>query len=213
MTRAVEFNKVALNAALRNGLDLNDANLSDLKPLTQEEATKVIDESRDEIVKEVELQSSTMNLSALGAKYQLGPLSIDNVLGNLVLLTEIESPLVTDDNLTEISYDDVVKAIYVLAKGRDVLKPLMEISQRIQDLLLLKDACKGNPELIEKIVDKAEDISNARIRFLEDARAFYDKEFVGYDFEEMINSVMNVVIDSVKAAGDNPATADKKKVD
>lgn len=214
MQRVVEFDREALELAMQNGLDINDSKnskqIDDLK--VQSITEEMVEQKRDEIYKEVSSENGTMNLAAIGAKYDIGPLKIQNVLGNLVLLAEIDSPLAGDlKQGEEISYDDCVKAIYVLSEGRKVLTEIMEIDQRVQDLIMLKDLCGNNPEMINKIIDRVELISDARIRFLDAAREFYEKNFVGFDFGDIVNSIMNMMIDTMKAAQDNPTSKDGKK--
>jgi hypothetical protein len=173
---------------------------------------KSIEDIQIEANKEVDFLEATLNLSAIGAKYPIGPLNIKCVLGNLVLLSAIESPLVSGElkQGDTLSFDDCVEAIYVLAKGKDAIKPIMNISQKITDLMLLKPMAKDNPLIADKIIQKVESISKARDEFTESAREFWNQNFVGHQFEEIINNVISAISDIAKASDDLPSNSKQK---
>lgn len=197
MQKTVEFDSEKLQEALSRGLDLNDCAPGDIEGLLARE--------KDELEDQLSSDESSIDLAALGADYDIGPLQAQLVLGNLFLLFEIGSPfakgLEQDQTLT---FDEVAQAVYVLCLGREVLRPLMLISQRISDLALLRPLCKGNPEMMQKVLDKAEEISEGRVRFAEEARVFYETNFAGCSLDEVVAAIMNMVIDGFKVIGDNP---------
>jgi len=199
----VEFDRKALEDAMANGLKLNEANAKEFEHLIKNHAT--------EASEEFDKKDATLNLAAIGAKYKIGPLELNNVLGNLILLAEIDSPFANGlDQGQELAFSDCAQALYVLAKGREVLNPIMEINQRIDDLMRLEDMVKTSPGLFSELLDRAEAISESRITFAQDAAAFYNENFTLDKFPEVLNRIVNIVIDFGKTIEDNPTPTEKK---
>ena len=201
----VEFDSDKLLGALRAGVDINDS--------PPEDVNKLLIDYQEELSDEVDQMQSSMNLASIGAEYKIGPLDITCVLGNLVLLSSINSPLVSADlkQGDALSFEDCIQAIYVMAMGKEAIKPIMGISQRINDLMLLKPLVKENPLIADKIIDKASEISKARVTFANEALVFWEENFVGFDFQEVINDMINMVADIGKSAQNLPEVTGEGK--
>jgi len=201
----VEFDRDKLASALMSGLDLNDCEKTDLDA--------IILNPEQELEEELDEEEATLNVTAIGGEYKIGPLNVSVVLGNLVLLNIIDSPFITGDlkEGDELTFEEVAKTLYVLCLGKDALDPVMEVQQRISDLFLLKTVAKGNPDMVEAIIKKAEAISNGRIIFAKKAIDYYNEHFLGEDFQEIVNSMMVMILDINKSLENLPQNVGKSK--
>jgi len=199
MKKVLDTSKIA-------GKKLSDMGADDLQALmVQTEA---------ETIAEVKAEDSTLTLGAIGAPYMVGPIDITIAIGNLVLLNEIDSPFVTG-NIGEEGDDldttECIKSLYVLALGKEALKPVMAIKQRIQALMMLKPMVEKNPDLFDSLMDRTERIAEAHADFDIAALEWYNENFVGWEFQEVINDVFGALNDVMKSAGDLPESGEKKK--
>jgi hypothetical protein len=151
-------------------------------------------------------EEPTFDLGAIGGEYVIGPLGMKLTLGNLSLLSAIDSPLMSGElsEGDEISFDDAVTAIYVLFHGKEVVRDVMNIKQKIADMMSLKSLVEDNPALMESVLDRVELISQSRDQLTEDAREFYETHFVGYQFEDIMISFFNMIADVGRAMSDLP---------
>lgn len=210
MSQEIEFDREKLEAALRGGLDLNDLEKGDIDGLLLN-----VDEEIDEELDDVD---ATLDMAALGGAYKIGDLDITMVLGNLPLLNAIDSPFMRELNEDdELDFDDCCEAIYVLYHGKEAIEPIMHIQQRIKDLCRLKSVVKNNPELMDKLMDRTEVISQARTKFTEDARDFYLEHFEPNDLQMVVEEMCHILEDAVSAyVPDREETlgqGNKKKLD
>ena len=163
--------------------------------------------TEERVIEEVETEDSTLNLAAIGAPYSVGPINISAAIGNLVLLQEIDSPFITGkigELGEELKTIDCQKALYVLAKGKEAVAPIMAIKQRIQSMLMLKPMVEKNPVLLDKLMDRVESISEAESIFEMKAAEFYHQEFQDFDFQEVMDSVFMLLNDVLKTGLDLP---------
>jgi hypothetical protein len=187
-------------------------NLANLGP---DDVKKVLMDAQEDALEESKKEDVTLNLAALGGAYKVGPLDITVALGNLVLLNEINSPFISGEIGEEGEALDTMecfKAIYVLAKGREAIRPIMAIKQRIQNMMMLEKMVKGNPDLFRQLMDRVEKISEAEKEFEESASDFYRDNFVDYDFQEVVNSVFLALSDISKTSQDLPTDDEKDGV-
>jgi len=192
MEQNVEFDREKLEAALRAGLDLNDCEEKDIESLLLN--------AEEEIEEEFDEKESSLNLAAIGGMYKLGDLPIKLVIGNYALLHTIESPFVSElEEGREIEFDDCCEAIYVLFNGYDAIEPVMHIQQKIKDMLRLRPLVKGNPDLIDKLLDRVEKISEARSQFTHLARDFYLNNFDRSDLQEHVEVMVDILNDAANA--------------
>lgn len=196
----VEFDTEQLMAALRSGFNPNDAESNDIE--------KLLLDYQEDIEEEADSEEASVSISALGGEYKIGPFDVKCAIGNLALLSEINSPLVsgTLKQGDQITFEDCVEAIYVLVKGKEACEPIMAIKQRISDLMLLKPMVKDNPILADKIIAKAEQISKARVNFTKAAIDFWEEEFLGYNFQDVINDIITSISDIMKMTETFPET-------
>jgi hypothetical protein len=197
--------QVPIDTEKLNGKKLNDLTLEDVQRLVDGEAVEAVNEIKE--------QDSTLTLGAIGSPYMVGPIDCQIAIGNLVLLHEIDSPFISGDigeDGDELNTTDCINSLYVLAKGKQAIRPVMAIKQRIQDMLILKPMVENNPALFESLMDRVERISDARSDFANDAKKWYEENFVGCDFQEVINSVFAILTDVSKVAGDLPQSEEKK---
>lgn len=167
-----------------------------------------------EAEKEIVEQDSTLTMGAIGAPYQIGAIDCTVAIGNLVLLHEIDSPFITGDigeEGDELNATECIKSLYVLALGKEAVRPIMAIKQRIQALMNLKTMCEGTPELFQQLLDRAEKIADAHAQFELDALAWYEQYFSGYDFQEVVTGVFGALADIMKSAGDLPESEKKSQ--
>lgn len=184
--------------------------LSDLDP---EEIQSLMDATASEALDEIKDEDSTLNLAAIGSPYMVGPVDMTLAVGNLVLLNAIDSPL-TRGNLGEIGEEidsvEWIKSLYVLALGRDAVKPVMAIKERIQRLMMIKPMVDKNPALFEMVLDRIEAISMAEADFECAALEWYHDNFAGYDFQEVVNGLVSSFLDLIKISEDLPSDDEKK---
>ena len=156
----------------------------------------------------------TYNIVGIGGSYNLGPFNLTVSMGNLLLLSEIDSPLVSETSTegTVVTYEDAIQAIYVIAKGIEAVEPIMGIKQRLADLIPLKEMVKDNPKAMEQVLDRAEAISSARTTFIQDATIFYEENFVGFQYNEIFATLQTILKDVATAFEDLPSP-DKDKSD
>ena len=186
-------------------------NLADLSP---DEIQSLISGAGEQAREEVEENDATLTLGALGGTYEVGPVDMTIAMGNIVLLHEINSPFITGDVGEEgepLDSVECVRALYVLAKGREALKPIMSMKQRIQAVMMLKPMVEGNPSLMDKLLDRVERMAEAEARFTESAMTWYEETFIGYDFQEIVDSMFLALNDVMKIANDMPSDDSKKK--
>lgn len=189
-------------------LDSNKIKTVNLNSLDINDIQKLMADTQDRVIQEVEESDATLTLASIGAPYKLGPIDINVAIGNVVLLSEINSPFITGDIGEEgekLETIDCIKAIYVLAKGKEAIEPIMAINQRIQKLHMLKSMVEKNPELFEQLMDRVEKISEAEKEFEKDAMKFYEENFTGYDFQEVVNSLFLSLADMAKMSNDLPS--------
>lgn len=184
--------------------------LADLDPA---ELNSLMLGAEEEAAQEVKDEDATLTLGAIGAPYQVGPIDVTVALGNLVLLNEIDSPFLNGDigeEGSELDATECIKSLYVLAEGREAIRPVMAIKQRIQSLMLLKPMVDKNPDLFDKLMDRTDDIALAHADFELDAMEWYNQNFVGWDFQDVIDDMMMAFNDIMKSA-ENMPTSDEKK--
>jgi len=201
-----ENGHITLDTNMIGGVPLND--------LPPEEIKKLLHQEGQQAAREIEEDDATLTLGALGGSYQVGPIDLNIALGSIVLLHEINSPFVTGDIGEEgdpLDSTECVKALYVLAHGQKAVQPVMAMKQRIQAVMSLKPMVEKNPELFDKLLDRVERMSEAEARFAEDAMDWYDETFVGYDFQEVVDSMFLAMTDMMKMSGDLPSTEEGKK--
>ena len=196
-------------------LDSDRVQHLNLSNVSIDELENLMINTADEVSDEVEQEDATLNIAAIGGNYTVGPIDIRLALGNVMLLSEINSPFITGelgDEGDELNAIDCCKALYVLAKGKEAVKPIMAIKQQVQSMLLLKPMVEKNPELFDKLMDRVEKISEAEKVFEETALQFYRDNFVGPEFQDVLNQVFLAIADMVKTANDLPTDGEKKKV-
>jgi len=170
--------------------------------------------AEEDAMQEVEEEDASLTLGGIGSPYQIGPIDCTIAIGNLVLLNEIDSPFITGDLPEEGEPLDTmacIKSLYVLGLGKEALKPIMAMKQRIQAMMIIKPMVEKNPELFQQVLDRVEKISRAEVEFSENAVDWYNKSFVGHDFQEVIDGVMLALGDLMKIADDMPVSDSKKK--
>jgi len=185
-----------------------------LTNLSVEEIQGIMDGAAEKATVEVNEEDTTLTLAAIGAGYQVGPIDINIALGNLVLLQEIDSPFINGkvgSEGDELKTGDCMKALYVLGKGKEAIRPIMAIKQRIQNMMQLKPMVESNSDLFQQLMDRIEKISESEKDFEEAARKYYADNFVGHDFQEVMDSVFASLSDIMKISGDLPQQDGKKK--
>ena len=188
------------------GRNIADINIDDVQA--------AMDKAREDAIQEVAEEDASLTLGGIGSPYTIGPIDCTIAIGNLVLLNEINSPFVTGDIPDEgeaLDTMDCIKSLYVLGMGKEALKPIMAMKQRIQAMMLIKPMVEKNPELFQQVLDRIETISRAEVDFSEQAVDWYNENFVGHDFQEVIDSVMLSLNDLMKISDDMPVSDSKKK--
>ena len=183
------------------------------KSLSKENIESFLAEAEKEAVEELKQEDSTLTMGAIGCPYMVGPIDITVALGNIVLLNEIDSPFVKDmgEEGTELDAVECIKSLYVLALGKEAIRPIMAIKQRIQGLMMLKPMVENNPALFESIMDRTEKISSAHADFEITAMEWYNENFVGWDFQDVMDDVQIALCDILKTTDDMPEPKEKKK--
>jgi len=211
----VEFDKEQLMAALRSGLDINDCTQEEIDNLTLQKKEEFVDEAnrlsktrKEELYDEQNRIDAAYDLSALGAVRKIGDLDISCVLGNIVLLSIIDSPLTSGKLGDNIGFEDIVKALYVLYFGRDALEPIMNINESVQDLNIFKPLCKDNPEMCDRVMKKYDELRNARKNFTNEAIDFYEAHFTGDQLQEVFDKLFAIINDMIKSV-EELETSDK----
>jgi len=175
---------------------------------------KIMDQAANDAREAVQEEDSTLTLGAIGSAYMVGPIDITLAIGNMVLLNEIDSPFITGEigeEGSELDTTECIKSLYVLAMGEEAVKPVMAIKQRVQSMLRLKPMVEKNPDLFSQLMDRVEAISNAHTEFELAAIRWYEANFVGWDFQEVVNEMFGALDDALtKAACDMPETDSKK---
>jgi hypothetical protein len=177
-----------------------------------EEIQVLMDEAEQEAIEEVREEDATLTLGAIGSPYKVGPIDVTIAIGNIVLLNEIDSPFLSEsEEGEELDPTECIKSLYVLGLGKDALKPVMAIKQRIQALMMLKPMVEKNPDLFESLMDRTEKIAEAHADFELAAMDWYNENFVGWDFQEVMTQVIASFNDFMKAAGDLPQSGEPEK--
>ena len=186
-------------------------NLSGMSP---EEVEGLFAKTEEKVMQEIQEQDATLTLGGIGSPYNVGPIDCTIAIGNLVLLNEINSPFITGDLPEDgepLDTMDCIKSLYVLGLGKEALKPIMAMKQRIQAMMMIKPMVVDDPDLFDKVLDRIEKISSAEVEFTNKAVAWYEDNFVGHDFQEVIDGVMLALSDLMKIADDMPVSDSKKK--
>lgn len=176
-----------------------------------------IKEAKEETVKDLKNIDATLNLAAIGGKYKIGPIDMHIAMGNWVLLNAIDSPFVTGaikegDAIPEA---DCKKFFYVLGEGKEALKPIMAIKQRISVLKYLEPMAKNNPILCREIVDRAEEIGSAESIFEQNANDYFNEHFLDTNYVKVFQDIFVMLrdFDLIKQDLDySDEPEDKKKV-
>jgi len=157
-------------------------------------------------------EDATLTLGAIGAPYKVGPIDVTIAIGNIILLNEIGSPFLQEsEEGAELEPTECIKSLYVLALGKEALKPVMAIKERVQALMMLKPMIEKNPALFDSLMDRTERIAEAHADFELAAMDWYSENFVGWDFQEVMTQIIAVFNDFMKTAGDLPQSGEKKK--
>ena len=137
----------------------------------------------------------------LGDGYTASDLVIPNLtIGVLPLLELIESPFVVYGGEDyKFQRMDFIKSIYVIFKGKEVVKPLMGLAQRKSGLKKLEEDAKKTPELYKVYLDKLDEINCVYGDFEDSAFAFSEsldiKDWV--DMEQTLIQMFNDLYDTV----------------
>lgn len=188
--------------ALKAGINPNDCTdeykkvfLGDQKESIQEKVDSLMSDAY-----EAQTESDmAYELRALGGSSKIGPLEFQNVMGNLVLLNMVDSPFMSGELGEEVSFEEICKALYVLFHGKEAIEPIMSIAERISDLYSLKDICKDNPLMCDKVIAKVEEISEARKTFVKDSIDFYEEHFTGEALQSVCDDLVRVLMEAAKA--------------
>jgi len=185
----VEFDRDALEAAMRKGLNLNDCDPEDIDVLILNAEKKV--------EKELAFEDCTLDLAAMGINYKIGALEFNMVLGNFALLHIIDSPWVgvLEEDET-IPFEQCCETLYVLYKGKEACEPIMHIQQRLKDLSIVERVVGDNPEFLKIYLDRVELVSKARSQFTFDAMEFYHQNYKKQDFQEIIERMTGMMDDA-----------------
>jgi len=156
-------------------------------------------------------EEPSFDMAATGVSYKIGPLDIVVSMGNLALLNEIESPFVAEELAEgqEITFNSAAEALYVIAKGFEAAEPIMNIKQKQSEILMIAKLFKDNPAAIDKALAKHEEISNARVKFTENAIEFYNTHFSTSDFENVMIEFQTVLYDALLSLQDLPKSDSK----
>lgn len=193
---------------MRVEVDTDKARSMNLSELSPEEIQGVLLNAAEEAANEIDEEDATLPLAAIGGQYNIGPIDVTVALGNLVLLHAIDSPFITGkvgELGEELNSMDCIKALYVLGCGKEALKPVMAVKRRIQSMMTLKKMVESKPELLDKLLDRVEEIASAETKFEEDAMDWYQASFVGYEFQEVVDGMFAALSDVVKIADDLPS--------
>jgi len=198
--------EVELDTDMIQGKNIADMSLEDI----QASMSKV----EEDAIAGVQEQDASLTLGGIGSPYMVGPIDCTIAIGNLVLLHEIDSPFVNGgigEEGVELDTIECIKSLYVLGLGKEALKPVMAMKQRIQAMMLIKPMVEKNPDLFQQVLDRIERISCAEVEFSELALEWYNENFVGHDFQEVIDNVLLSLNDLMKITEDMPSSSDSKK--
>jgi hypothetical protein len=186
-----------------------------LSNMSVDEIQKMMDNAHEEALTEVKEEDSTLTLGAIGSPYMVGPIDVTIAIGNLVLLNEIDSPFITGElgeEGDEIDATECIKSLYVLALGQKAIKPIMAIKKRVQGMMALKPMVEKNPDMFDKLLDRCERITEAHADFELKAMAWYNENFAGWDFQNVLDDMFSALNDVMKTSEDLPSSDSKKKV-
>jgi hypothetical protein len=130
-------------------------------------------------------------LGALGAADLIGDLSAQNSLGRVMLLYQIDSPLLSDDE-HDLEIIDIARGIFIMAYGAEAMKPIYSVERRLKSLNAREP--KSNPELYKMWLDKVDAVSELEAEFDMAALEFFEANFNPDDFAE-IRALLATLID------------------
>jgi len=114
--------------------------------------------------------------AGFGIGYSVGNAVIPPItLGVLPLLDSIDSPFL-DGSLGRLSASDIMRALYVLAKGYEACEPVMGIARRKASLHAEREFASKDPELYERYLKRLDDLEKEWMLFDADAADFWDNE-------------------------------------
>lgn len=110
-----------------------------------------------------------------GTPYLFGGVEFPPIKGTALIfaLDAIHSPFL-DDAATEATLLDVAKAMYVLARGRDAILPLLVLDRRLQAAERLKSLAETSAAHFEKYLARVDAIEMDSAAFEDAVLAFWD---------------------------------------
>jgi len=148
--------------------------------------------------------------SALGGGYQIGSKVMPPVhLGVFPLLEIIESSFLDPDKC-EHTLRDIMNAVYVLFKGRDVVRPLSSIARRRERLATFKPDASKDPNGFRIWLDKIDELELEFTAFEDGAAAFWD-EVGATSIQEVASTVVAALNHAASGFAAFPGTGDPEK--
>ncbi len=134
------------------------------------------DEHLDQLIAGDGSAINAETMTVLDAGYELGNTVIRPVtLGVLPLLEVIESPFVGGlDPDDEVGLPDIMRALYVLACGREAVRPVAAIARRTQSVESTRDIAEKAPEFYDRYLAAMDRIADAWAEFDDGASAFWE---------------------------------------
>ena len=150
-------------------------------------------------------------LSALGAADLIGSLTAQNSLGRVLLLSQIDSPLLSDNDDDSIDILDIARGLFIMAHGAEAMQPLYSVERRLK---AIKDRePKQNAELYKMWLDKVDSVAEDESAFDVAALGFLEENFKAEDFskiQDMLISLVNENLKPLDSMPDQPETDNPK---
>jgi hypothetical protein len=152
-------------------------------------------------------------MAAVGGGYRIGNVDLQPLrAGLLPMLAVIQSPFLTGEQGDDIELADIMAAIYVIARQKEAVRPLMGIERRRKAIEALKPMAEHSPGHFDSYIAAVERIESARDEFDAASLEFWDS-IGGVDIQSACDTIFEMLNDAVSGYAEMPTdnTAGKKK--
>ena len=166
------------------------------------ELTAALDGSETAIARET--------LATLGAGYRIGNVELPPMLlGTVKLLELIDSPFL-DENAEDVGMSDIMRSVYVLAVGREAVRPIMAQNRRRAAIEAQKPMGSLSPEHFAVYLAAIDTVEQGWAEFEDQAAAFW--EHVGpVALAEVATTLTQMIQDAFSGFAAVPAGKSQKK--
>jgi hypothetical protein len=135
-------------------------------------------------------------LGAVGAANLIGSLTAQNSLGRVLLLHQIDSPMLMGDDDEKLEMIDIARALFIMAHGAEAMQPIYSVERRLKELNRREP--KSNESLYAIWLDKIDDVTAAESDFDVAALTFLEENFNHGDISQVEEMLMTLITEQLK---------------